>query len=434
VKDGIKRVQVMSRGIILLLTLLLAFVATFFTIAFAWKPIPTTPLRLLIPPLASSGVNVSNTPSDDSRRPAMTISGGNIYVAWREGEGAAAEIYFNKKVSGSWSGNIRVSNDANDSAQPAIAVAGSNVHLVWYDAGLLNIVYKRSNDGGSTWGGSPVNIPDDGEDSFLPAITVSGTVPHVVWGAEPSDLEIFYSNRTGGNWSTSPTNLTASTAGDADHPSIGAGNYLHATWDVDSGTGHFIQYSKSADGGATWSPPVDISGDVTDDGDSTHPDIAVQGSNLFVVWSTLSDETGTSKTYEIRFNKSANDGGTWLTSSAVIATPTISTGFINDFPVPRVAISDTNTIYVVWHEGTSNTDVMSSVSMDGGDSWSPTPDNVSNSSENAQLARVAIMGTTHVVWEEEVGATQYDIFHHYTTGTEEGGGGIYLPIIMKNSS
>ena len=436
-KDGVKGAQVIPRGITLLLTLLLAFVATFFTIAFAWKPILTEPLRLLIPQRASSGDNVSNT-SADSRRPAMTINGGTIYLAWREGEGAAAEIYFNKKVSGSWSGNINVSHDASDSAGPAIAVTGNDVHLVWQDAQALNIVYKGSNNGGSTWGVGPQVIPDDGEDSFPPmAITLSGLVPHVVWVAEPFNFEIFYSNRTGGSWSASPTNLTVSTAGDADHPSIGAGNYLHATWDVDSGTGHFIEYSKSTDGGANWSSPVDISGNVTNNGDSTHPDIAVQGNNLFVVWSTLINETETSKTYTIRFNKSANGGVTWLTSSAPIAAPTISKGFINEFPVPRVAISDTNTIYVVWHQGTGKADVMSSVSTDGGQSWSTTPDNVSNSSQNAQLARVAI-GTAHVVWEEEVwdselGVWQYDILHQYTTGTEEGGG-IYLPIIMKNSS
>ena len=79
---------------------------------------------------------------------------------------------------------------------------------------------------------------------------------------------------------------------------------------------------------------------------------------------------------------------------------------------------------------------MSSVSTDGGQSWSTRPDNVSNSSQNAQLARVAV-GSAHVVWEEEVwdpelGVWQYDILHRYTTGTEEGGG-IYLPVIMKNS-
>nr|NIO72683.1 hypothetical protein [Anaerolineae bacterium] len=214
-KDGIEGAQVIPRGITLLLTLLLAFVATFFTIAFAWKPIPTEPLRLLIPQRASSGDNVSNT-SADSRRPAMTINGGTMYLAWREGEGAAAEIYFNKKVSGSWSGNVNVSNDASDSAGPAIAVTGNAVHLVWQDAQALNIVYKGSNNGGSTWGVGPEPIPDDGEDSFLPAITLSGPVPHVVWVAEPGDLEIFYSNRTGGFWLASPTNLTASIAGDAD--------------------------------------------------------------------------------------------------------------------------------------------------------------------------------------------------------------------------
>jgi hypothetical protein len=383
VKDGIKRAQVIPRGITLLLTLLLAFVATFFTIAFAWKPIPTDLLRRLIPQRASSGDNVSNT-SADSRRPAMTINGGTMYLAWKEGEGTAAEIYFNKKVLGSWSDNVRVSNDASDCSGPAIAVTGNDGHLVWQDAQALNIVYKGSNNRGNTWEIGPEVIPDDDEDSFH-------------------------------------------------HPSIGAGNdVLHATWDVDSGTGHFIEYSKSTDGGASWSFPVDISGDVTNNGDSTHPDIAVQGSNLFVVWSTLINETATSKTYTIRFNKSANGGVMWLTSSAPIAAPTISKGFINEFPVPRVAISDTNTIYVVWHQGIGKADVMSSVSTDGGVTWSATPDNVSNSSENAQLARVAV-GSAPVVWEEQVG-DKYDIFYKSTTGTEEeDGGGIYLPIIMKNS-
>ena len=126
-KDDSKRAQFIPRVITLLLTLLLAFFATFFTIAFAWKPILTDPLSLLIPQLAGAGHNVSNTSGYDSKRPAMTIDGGNIYVAWREEE-SPAEIFFNKRVSGSWSGNVNVSDDTNDSATPAIAVTGDDVH------------------------------------------------------------------------------------------------------------------------------------------------------------------------------------------------------------------------------------------------------------------------------------------------------------------
>jgi len=431
-KDGSKRAQFIPKVITLLLTLLLAFIATFFTIALAWKPMSTDSLRLLIPQLAGAGQNVSNTSLYDSKRPAMAIDGGTIYLAWTEEE-SPTEIFFNKKVSGSWSGNVNVSNNIHDSAVPAIAVTGDDVHLVWQDDrfGNYEIVYNQSLNGGGIWG-SPELIPDGGSDCLVPpAITLSGAVPHVVWGEDqPSGLEIFYSNRAGGLWPNPPKNLTTSTAGDADHPSIGAGNHLHAPWDVDSATGDFIEYSRSTDGGANWSAPVDISSGLTSNKDSTHPDIAVQGDTVFVVWSTFIQQVDSDYTYAIRFNKSTNGGADWLSSSIPIATPTLRLGFMTHFPVPRVAISDTNHIYVVWHRGPANADVMCSSSEDGGVTWSLAPDNVSSSSENAQLARVAVGSTTQVVWEEQVNGL-YDIFHNATTGTEESGG-IYLPIIMKN--
>jgi hypothetical protein len=56
------------------------------------------------------------------------------------------------------------------------------VHVVWSDArdADYEIYYKRSTDGGISWGGDTrlTNAPSTSE---IPSITVSGSVVHVVW-------------------------------------------------------------------------------------------------------------------------------------------------------------------------------------------------------------------------------------------------------------
>jgi hypothetical protein len=87
---------------------------------------------------------------------------------------------------------------------------------------------------------------------------------------------------------------------------------------------------------------------------------------------------------------------------------------------------------VVWHalDTTDKQETWYSQSTDNGASWS-SPENISrNSDEASQLASVGAdsEGDAHVAWQEL--GSQWDIWYVRTSAT---GGGVYLPIIKKNS-
>ena len=98
---------------------------------------------------------------------------------------------------------------------PAIAVSGNNVHVVWDDDTLGNfeILYRRSFDGGATFGPT-INLSNNAGQSFRPAIAVSGNNVHVVWDDNtPGNFDILYKRSTDGGASfTEPTkNLSVNT-------------------------------------------------------------------------------------------------------------------------------------------------------------------------------------------------------------------------------
>ena len=109
-----------------------------------------------------------------------------------------------------------MSNDAGDSLIPAIAVSGNNVHIVWHDTtpGNSDILYRRSTDGGATFG-STINLSNNAGNSCYPAIAVSGNNVHVVWEDDtPGNIDILYKRSTDGGASfTEPTKNLSNNAG-----------------------------------------------------------------------------------------------------------------------------------------------------------------------------------------------------------------------------
>ena len=103
---------------------------------------------------------------------------------------------------------LNLSNNAGESLSPAISVSGNNVHMVWRDItpGNNDILYRRSTDGGATFGPT-INLSMDPGDSFDAAIAVSGNNVYVVWVDNTlGNLDIFYKRSTdGGTTFVEPT-------------------------------------------------------------------------------------------------------------------------------------------------------------------------------------------------------------------------------------
>ena len=108
-----------------------------------------------------------------------------------------------------WQADVRLTNNSASSLTSknnawCIASSGNIVHAVWYDQrnSFLNweIYYKRSTDGGVTWG-ADTRLTYDSSDSRYPSIAVSGQDVHVVWYDNRNsllDYEIYYKHSTDG--------------------------------------------------------------------------------------------------------------------------------------------------------------------------------------------------------------------------------------------
>ena len=125
-----------------------------------------------------------------------------------------------------WQPDVRLTNDPSYSSTSqnnawCIAASGNVVHVVWKDNrdGNEEIYYKRSTDGGSSWG-SDIRLTYNMYISEDPSISVFGQAVHVVWVDNLDDLnwDIYYKSSTdaGISWGVD-TRLTNNIAGSNYH-------------------------------------------------------------------------------------------------------------------------------------------------------------------------------------------------------------------------
>jgi len=161
-------------------------------------------------------------------------------------------------VYADWGADIRLTDATGNSKEPSIAVSGNNVHVVWYDSrdGNEEIFYKRSTDGGATWEVDRKLTTKALGNSDNPSIAVSGNTVHVVWyDNRDGNPEIYYKRSTdGGNTWGADTRLT-NAAGNSYTPSIAvSGDTVHVVWHDNRDGNEEIYYRRSIDGGTTWGP------------------------------------------------------------------------------------------------------------------------------------------------------------------------------------
>jgi len=280
--------------------------------------------------------------SGGSYSPAIAVdSNNNLHVVWRDLTPGTWEIYYSKSTDGgsSWI-TKRLTWNSGWSWDPALAVdSNNNLHVVWEDdtPGHWEIYYKKSTDGGSSWITKRLTWNSDW--SYSPAIAVdSNNNLYVVWVDEsPGNSEIYYSKSIdgGSSWTTKRLSWTS---GCSSSPAIAvdSNNHLHVVWkDYTPGNGE-IYYKKSTDGGSSWTTKR-----LTwNSGDSLSPAIAIDSNNhLHVVWMD-----STPGKCEIYYKKSTDGGSSWTTKRL-----TWNSG---DSLSPAIAIDSNNHLHVVWSDNT----------------------------------------------------------------------------------
>jgi hypothetical protein len=292
--------------------------------------------------------------------------------------------------SASLAQNVMISNQFSPN-EPSIMMNPANTDILVAGANLNN--YYTSSDGGLTWDTN----------------TLSSS--YGVWGDPVIDVDQdgnFYffhlSNPASGNWidrivcqkSTDNGNswndgsfagLNGTKAQDKQWSIIDYANgNIYLTWTQfdDYGSSNpndksMILFSKSTDGGDTWSAAQKINefdGNCIDEDDTVEGAVPALGPNgeIYVAWAGPNG---------LVFNKSLDQGDTWLNQEIAIdpmpggwdyGVPGIYRA--NGLPITKCDVSggpNHGTIYVNWTDqrnGTSDTDVWVSKSTDGGDNWS----------------------------------------------------------------
>jgi len=326
-----------------------------------------------------------------------------------------AAILFSANLSfAQWQPDVRLTNDPGFSVIPGsrcIASSGDTVHVVWRenrDAGNNEIYYKRSTDGGVSWG-PDTRISNNVFYSTNPSISVSGKLIHVVWVDMNAQFNknISYSRSTDGgtSWGTesrlsdNPANTSAREA------SVSAsGSEVHVVWTDDRAIGYIpvIYYKRSTDGGISWSADTPITNEAVS---SESPSVSCSGSEVHVAWLG-----GVNPHYQTFYKNSADAGITWG-ANAVLTSDTLNVLY----PSLSVSGSSVHLLCLDVRKYPYN-QLYYSNSADGGKNWGAGTWLTTNLAIKVYSCSMSVSGSNiHIVWDVFGEANQNDIYYKHST-------------------
>jgi len=279
--------------------------------------------------------------------------------------------------------NIELNNDLQDSERADIAVSGNNVHVVW-DSDLSEILYRRSLNGGATFGDITVlsdNLVDS--NSHNPAIFADGNDVYIAWS---DNSGVLLRKSTDGGETYGPTILVSATPQSSSIDLVVVGSIVYIVWSEnitgDEG-GNEIFFSKSVDGGDTFSPKRNLS---RNGGDSIDPAITVYRNKLHIVWADESSGNG-----EILYRRSLNGGETFGIKN-LSNTPSSSYN-------PTIAVFR-DRLYIAWSDNSAGPFEIVLIKSKNGGTTFDTIDTLSNNPGDSRLPKLAVSeNNIYVVWD-----------------------------------
>ncbi len=321
-------------------------------------------------------------------------SGDTLHVAWYDNRYGNNELYYKRSTDDgtTWGPDTRLTFNTSGMWDLSIGVSGSVVHIVWYDDrdGAGEIYYKRSVDGGSSWG-ADTRLTNAVQWSEFPSLAVSGSVLHVVWTDlrdGNGDYEIYYKRSgDGGLTWDADTRLTNNVAYSGLPSVASSGSAVHVVWEDDRDGHGEIYYKRSVNGGINWGFDTRLTNNALASWD---PCIAVNGAFVHVVWMEDVNPGG----YEIFYKRSTNGGMSWEPQKR-ITNNTAASEF------PNIAISGSN-VHIVWEDmRDGQKEIYYQYSPDAGVSWLGTETRLTNSNGISQSASVSSAGSkVNVVWND----------------------------------
>jgi hypothetical protein len=252
---------------------------------------------------ASWGAEQKISTGQSGYRIAVDIEGNNIYVTWMDyRSGSTWDLYYRRTtdLGASWGAETKLVSGTNalGAERPDIVARGNSVHLFWMDGRdnypgcytapqCPEIYYKKSTDGGATWG-SNIRLTNNSQWSARPIAATVGAAGIVVTyeqqiANDPSVSNEVYaisSSNDGASWG-SPQRLT-NAVGDTGHNYIAGDNTSAYVAYHDNRTGsNEIYFRQTDDIGATWQPEERIT-NLT--GDSAVPAVVTTPNYVHVIW------------------------------------------------------------------------------------------------------------------------------------------------------
>jgi hypothetical protein len=226
------------------------------------------------------------------------------------------------------------------------------------------IFFTMSTDGGATWDNLPKtrNLSNSPGEAFGPsiAITRAGKIRAFIAYHDntPGPTQVFFINSKKRARFRQPVNITPPGAG-AFSPKVAldSNNNIYVVWGGTQGGGRSVIFTRSTDGGSTFTQPKEISDSA---GAAFDPEIAVDQSDAIdVVW----EGTGPGHS-AIMFSRST-DGGDTFSNPKVVSLGS------NDAFEPHIAIDRSGGINITWVEAAGGgSQLMFARSTNGGSTFS----------------------------------------------------------------
>ncbi len=322
-----------------------------------------------------------------------------VCVLWSQFDEDRYRLFSRRWVEGSWEPSVFIENGSGDSLYPKAFLSNGVIHVAWvvtYGYQLGRMWVTRSLDGGISWESAQV-ISEGFSGVGQGTISASGQAIHMVWSEVHSGAqEIVYSRSLDGgvSWS-SPSTLMSSEMSCKDPWVCVNGVYVSVIWEDWRNGVPEVYFRRSTDSGVTWTKEFSLS--LVDKYASEAPRIAVSGTVLQAVWSE-----DTSEGAAVVYVKSINNGSSW-TRKQLISPQSTS-------PEPTLAVSGKNVLVTFQREVDGTGEIFLTESRDTGTTWSTpvTATAVDGSrsmlpspawrTDSAFLGWMSLQGTTLRVW------------------------------------
>jgi hypothetical protein len=291
---------------------------------------------------------------------------GNLHLTWADG-GIKYRCW--NATTQCW-GAIEIPSleHSGPSMSPSIAVDGAeNVHLVWWDTTNYNgagpdrdIFYKCRNATTHLWSSTVVvsNVSSDLSTDPEIVVDISDNV-HIVWrdlwnySGCGTDYDLLYRawNATSGTWTGTEVVTMESNEGSF-MPSIIADSAgaLHVAWQELNDSRDCIHYKYFNTSTDIWSPVEVVSGESLED--SRLPKLSINNKGIiFVIWRENSALGGSGADMDVFYKICNTSTGAWTTTEVLsVESSDISTE-------PAVTADEEGNFHVVWRENRGSEDI-----------------------------------------------------------------------------